>query len=341
MARYQMLWDCASCGTTKLLGLTHRHCPNCGAAQDAKRRYFPAEGEEVAVEGHTYVGVDRECPACQTPNSAASGFCVNCGSPLDGAVAVPLRSDDSKVPLGSVPDDAPDEKPAFRPPAAEPKLFSGIAPEEPPRRKKWPMAIAGLVMSALVALFWTRDITATATAHAWVRSIDVEQLTPTAESDWRDRVPSGAYDRSCHSEVRSHRQVADGETCSPVRRDQGDGTFTTEQSCTTSYRSEPVYDDKCSYTIDRWKVIRTAEAKGQFLTDEPRWPRVTLSRPGACVGCDREGQRREDYSVTFSYEDKSSSCSFPQARWAAIPLGKDFKAKALVVTGLLTCSSIE
>jgi len=59
------------------------------------------------------------------------------------------------------------------------------------------------------------------------------------------------------------------------------------------------------------------------------------------VGCDREGQRREDYSVTFSYEDESTKCSFPEARWRAIPLGKDFKAKALVVTGLLTCSSIE
>jgi hypothetical protein len=348
VARYQMLWDCASCGTTQLLGLTHRHCPNCGAVQDAKRRYFPAEGEEVAVEGHTYVGVDRECPACQTPNSAASGFCVNCGSPLDGAAAVPLRNDDSRVPLSSVPDPPVADPPvaetlALRPSAPEARLFSAIAVEDeaPPRRKKWPMAVAGLVMSALVALFWTRDITATATAHAWVRAIDVEQLTPTAESDWRDRVPSGAYGMSCSREVRSHQQIADGETCSPVRRDQGDGTFTTEQSCTTNYRSEPVYDDKCSYTIDRWKVIRTAEAKGRFLTDEPRWPRVTLSRPGACVGCDREGQRREDYSVTFSYEGESTRCSFPEARWRAIPLGKDFKAKALVVTGLLTCSSIE
>ena len=343
MARYQMLWDCPSCGTVKLLGVTHRHCPNCGAVQDAKRRYFPPEGEEVAAEGHTYVGVDRECPACRTPNSAAAGFCVNCGSPLDGAAAVPLRSDDSRIPLAPAPDPPPRETPARSSPAAEPRLFSGIAveDEEPPRRKKWPMAVAGLVMSALVALFWTRDITATAKAHAWVRSIDVEQLTPTAESAWRNQVPSGAYGMSCHSEVREHRQVADGETCSPVRRDQGDGTFTTEQSCTTNYRSEAVYDDKCSYTIDRWKVIRTDETRGRFLTDEPRWPQASLARPGACVGCDREGQRREDYTVTFSYEDLTSDCSFPESRWRAIPLGKDFKAKALVVTGRLTCSSIE
>ncbi len=341
MARYQMLWDCASCGTAKLLGLTHRHCPNCGAAQDAKRRYFPREGEEVAVEGHTYVGVDRECPACKTPNSAAAGFCLNCGSPLDGAAVVPLRGDNSRVPLSEASDESARENRQALSPEVEPRLFSGIAPEEPPPRKRWPKVLAGLVMSALVGLFWTRDITVTATAHAWVRSIDLERLTPTAESDWRDRVPSGAYRMSCSREVRSQRQVADGETCSPVRRDQGDGTFTTEQSCTTSYRSEPIYDDKCSYTIDRWTVFRTDEARGGFLTDEPKWPRVTLARHGACVGCDREGQRREDYTVLFSYEGETSRCSFPQPRWSAIPLGRDFKAKALVVTGRLTCSSIE
>ena len=28
---YEMLWDCAFCGTQKLLGLQHRHCPSCGA----------------------------------------------------------------------------------------------------------------------------------------------------------------------------------------------------------------------------------------------------------------------------------------------------------------------
>src|SRR5688572_28230933 len=39
---FQMLWDCRFCGTSKLLGLDHRHCPNCGAAQDPEWRYFPA-----------------------------------------------------------------------------------------------------------------------------------------------------------------------------------------------------------------------------------------------------------------------------------------------------------
>jgi len=54
-----MLWDCEFCGTKKLLGKTHRFCPNCGAQQDPKARYFPSDEEKVAVKDHVYVGVDK------------------------------------------------------------------------------------------------------------------------------------------------------------------------------------------------------------------------------------------------------------------------------------------
>ena len=56
--RFEMLWDCPNCGTDKLLGLTHRHCPNCGAAQDPSKRYFPADDQKVAVENHPYQGAE-------------------------------------------------------------------------------------------------------------------------------------------------------------------------------------------------------------------------------------------------------------------------------------------
>ena len=59
--RYEMLWDCPCCSTPKLLGITHRHCPNCGAPQDATKRYFPPAGEEVAVENHPFQGKDKVC----------------------------------------------------------------------------------------------------------------------------------------------------------------------------------------------------------------------------------------------------------------------------------------
>ena len=63
---YEMLWNCGACGSEKLLGVTHRHCPNCGAAQEASRRYFPSDEEKVAVADHRYTGVDHQCAgACR------------------------------------------------------------------------------------------------------------------------------------------------------------------------------------------------------------------------------------------------------------------------------------
>src|SRR5215813_11562089 len=82
---YEMQWDCRFCGTKKLLGKTHRFCPNCGGQQDPTWRYFPSDAEKVAVQDHVYVGADRICPACKTLNSANAEFCGNCGSPMTKA----------------------------------------------------------------------------------------------------------------------------------------------------------------------------------------------------------------------------------------------------------------
>src|SRR5512145_489644 len=79
---YEMLWDCRFCGTKQLLGVTHRHCPNCGAAQDPAWRYFPAEKDMVPIEKMPYVGVDKICLACKQPNSSNSTYCSECGADL-------------------------------------------------------------------------------------------------------------------------------------------------------------------------------------------------------------------------------------------------------------------
>ena len=61
---YEMFWDCEYCGSSKLLGITHRHCPNCGAPQDPEKRYFPPDEEKVALEDHENTGADWHCPSC-------------------------------------------------------------------------------------------------------------------------------------------------------------------------------------------------------------------------------------------------------------------------------------
>src|SRR5688572_6267321 len=90
---YEMVWDCRYCGAQKLLGLTHRHCPNCGAAQDPTARYFPADDEKVAVENHVYVGADMQCRYCDAASSTRAHNCGRCGAALGEGAPVQLHGD--------------------------------------------------------------------------------------------------------------------------------------------------------------------------------------------------------------------------------------------------------
>ena len=60
-----------------------------------------------------------------------------------------------------------------------------------------------------------------------------------------------------------------------------------------------VYDDKCSYNVDRWKVARSVRAGGA-LANAPAWPKFSLGRVGDSIGCEREGSHHETYTVTMS-----------------------------------------
>ena len=203
MATYEMLWDCSSCGTAKLLGKTHRRCPQCGAPQDPTKRYFPEPGQEVAASGHVFVGVDWSCAACSTPNSNAAHFCVNCGNPKDGNAQV------AKV---------LDTPPAPRAAAA---AFS------PLRKSRAPLVIACVVLASLAAclgtVFWQKDVQVRVEQHAWAREIDIEQMQAVRDSAWCSSMPSDAYSVSRSREVRSHKQIPDGQDCHTVRSDNGDG----------------------------------------------------------------------------------------------------------------------
>ncbi|MBI1948966.1 MAG: zinc ribbon domain-containing protein [Deltaproteobacteria bacterium] len=326
MPTYEMLWDCSSCGTNKLLGKSHRRCPHCGAPQDPTKRYFPPAGEEVPVEGHVYVGVDWRCAACETPNSKAADFCVNCGNPREGNAAVKLV----------------DDQPAARP---GPPAAARLAPTSTSGSKKGWLVLASvlgavLLLALVVAIFWTRDTAVTIAGHAWQRDIDVEQMAARADSAWCSSMPGDAYSVRRSREVRSHRDVPDGQECHTVRRDNGDGTYSTSQECSTKYRSEPVYDDKCYFTINRWGVSRTERAQGVGVSPAPTWPPVRLSRTGSCLGCEREGARREVLTVKVHGPKRDWDCEVDAARWQRLADGVAAKVKVRVVTGGAVCSSL-
>jgi hypothetical protein len=324
---YEMLWDCEYCGAKKLLGLTHRHCPECGAAQDPKRRYFPEESEKVAVEDHRYVGADVHYPACQAPMSAAVKFCTVCGAPLAGGgqvarVAEPKAAGEAEKP-GKAP--SPKKKGQGRKLAV---IFGAVA----------------VVIAIVIALATCKkEVALTAVGHAWQREIQIESFAPRDEDAWCDALPSGAYAISRSQEVRSYKEIPDGQKCSKERKDNGDGTYSEVEKCVDKTRKEPVYDDKCRFKIDKWGYARSVVAKGQSLAEAPGWPAVALAGNGQGLGAERQGARVETYTVFFSDPASPSAqqtCAMAEARWRSMPVGSKWKGRAGVVTGALDCDSL-
>lgn len=356
-ARYEMLWDCPACGTSKLLGLTHRHCPGCGSPQDASKRYFPPPGEEVAVENHPFQGRDKQCAGCDTPNAASAGFCTSCGAPLDGSKEVRTRGEQTATPAGFSADSAKSateehraaqqaEREAAMARHAEASGHGAPPAPEPSKGGKGTWVVlafaALLALSCGVFLFWKKDAAVVVSGHHWERSIEVETLALTQQSAWKEQVPSGAQGVSCRQEQRDTRQVQDGQTCVDKRQDKGDGTFAVTQECTPNYRSEPVYGEKCSYTALTWTVSDTRKAAGKGVTPAPSWPAITLGATGNFVGAQREGKRSESYTLQLVNEaDKSAlSCTLPESKWSSMADGSRWKAQVGVISGAVDCTAM-
>jgi hypothetical protein len=318
---YEMVWDCRYCGARKLLGLTHRHCPNCGAQQDPNARYFPGDHEKVAVQNHEFVGADVQCRYCGGASSKRAHNCGQCGAPLVEGAAVQPRAQVSPQPLA----------------AAAPNA---------PRRAAWkvvvPILAVVVVAFVLLAVFWKRPQQFVVASHAWRRAINVERLGPSRESAWCSELPTAATQVSRHRERHGSTKVPDGETCHAQKKDRGDGTFKEEQVCTPKFKDEPVYADKCDYVVVKWSQLRQEAAEGVTVADAPRWPAVKLALSGCSVpGCEREGARSETYTVVF--KDKAGEayrCDLPENAWQTFADGKRYSGKLRALTGSLDCDSL-
>jgi hypothetical protein len=295
----------------------------CGSPQDPKRRRFPEPGQETAVNTD-FDGADNTCPACSTPNGAKAVHCKHCGSPMDASKKVQRLAD--QVDGASV---------------APPKV---AAPAPQKRRALWPWVVgAGLVLTCgvcSVGALWTKSAKATVSGHTWQRSIDVEVYASARDDAWCDSLPSGAYDVSRSKKQRSTKDVPDGETCSTRNVDRGDGTFERKQECKPKYRKEPVYDDSCSFKVDRWSKARSLDARGT-LKQTPTWPQVTSLRRGTSLGSEREGARHETYTVALKGpKGESWSCDVGETSWRALEVGEAREVQVRVMTGGVDCSSL-
>ena len=336
---YQMLWDCKYCGTKKLLGVTHKFCPSCGAAQDANARYFPSDEEAIAVEDHEYTGADKKCGNCGTANAAKAEFCTQCGSPMKDAKTVSLRSEQATAEgTAFAADSKADAKKDFEAQKAGLTGAAAAGGEEPPTsNKKWYIigGVAGAAVVALIAgFFMSRPVEVKVESHNWERVVKVESYKGRSESAWCSSMPYDAYMVIRKREVSSTNQVADGETCDTVRVDKGNGTFKKERRCKTKYKSVPVYSDKCYYRVNRWGHERDLIAKGG-LNDQVAWPAVNI-RAGTCLGCEREAGRSESFNLVLAQvkkPDKKHNCSYPESKWRAIPDGAVKKIEVRMVGG--------
>jgi hypothetical protein len=350
---YEMLWDCQYCGSKKLLGLTHRFCPNCGAAQNPDARYYPSDEEKVAVHNHEYTGVDVTCSACGQLNGAKSEFCGQCGAPLSEAakaktLAAETRAQGEQFASGGSRDVVKEQYDAEM-------ARIGATPKKKKRGGNNNVIIAAVIAVVVLLigggfflLNWTEEASLVVTGHEWERSIDIERYNEVRERSWHDSRPSGDDARiisgTCREEQRSTRRVPDGEDCSTRRVDQGDGTFREERVCTTRYREEPVYDDMCTWEVKRWEWERTASASGG-LSDTPYWPETNVSPCSSTrVGCERETNRNEDYQVVFESTDNENvyRCDFEPSIWSGIALQTTWTGQVRVVdSGALLCDTLE
>ena len=126
--------------------------------------------------------------------------------------------------------------------------------------------------AALVTTFWTKSAEVVVTGHRWERSIEIQAYQAIKEGSWCDQVPAEAYDMRQEQRQRGTMQVQDGEDCSNVNVDNGEGTVRQERRCEPRYRSDPTYDTYCHYTVNRWVHQGWVNNQGKSTDPAPSWP---------------------------------------------------------------------
>ncbi len=334
--RFQMLWDCAFCGAKKLLGVTHKHCPECGAPQDQTKRYFPADGEKVAV-ADDYAGVDKTCGSCNQANGAKATFCVGCGAALGEAGAVRTRADQvAKSAAGFAVDDAV---------KAEAELTGAPKPMVMKKRGPWRLIAILAVVAAVIFAIWfmcIRKKTAEMeiTAQSWSRTIAIEEFREVEEEAWKDALPSGARTMSCRDKEFDSRKVPDGEDCQMRRVDRGDGTFEERRECEPKYRKEPINKPWCRYAIHRWTEVDKKANQGSGTADRA-WPETGVKPSLQTPGARREGARTEAFVVELKEKGgKTHRCEIGEGLWLKLPPGTAVKSEVRARSGDIVCDTI-
>lgn len=334
-------WDCQQCGTTGMLG-RDKVCLNCGHPRpEGVRFYLPEDAEAVerSLAAQARQGADFICMYCGATNQASLKSCRQCGASHEGATSQEVKEYKS----GEVPRSG--DNTYTPPPLAEAQAKTSSTSRPQPQSNMGWIALAIVVFLCLCSafvLFRSSEVGATVRGFAWERAIAVEELQTLEEEDWE--LPADARLLSQQEEIHHTEEVLDHyetrtrEVSEQVevgtrtyvcgQRDLGNGFFEdieceepvyetqtqTETYEEPIYRSEPVYQTKYRYEIDRWVEVRTEEAAGD--DQNPFWPEVALAEFEA------EGERREEYLVIFQDEDgESYRVEVSEERWRSFSVG--------------------
>ncbi len=308
-------WNCPNCGA-KRKG-SEQNCGACGAIRGENVEFYCDDDAPVITDEKELelakAGPDWICQFCGNTSPAASKKCTGCGS---------LRGDGKKRQVKDEP---------LKSPAAN-KVNAARTPPAPPRSlplgAKIGCGFIAFVVLILLALSCQQKIARIeVTETSWQRSIELEEYKTVQETAWRDAVPSGARKLSSRREIRRYNEIPDGykmveETYTEKvkvgtkrvqtgKKNLGNGRFKktyktvpqyesrtkTRTVKKQKYRKEPVYDEKVTYSINKWKAVETAKASGK--NDEPQWPvtKATGSVASPQVGALRNGKKAETYKV--------------------------------------------
>jgi hypothetical protein len=176
-------------------------------------------------------------------------------------------------------------------------------------------------------------------AHAWEREVPIEIYDDVQEEGWRNEVPSDARNMTCHQAQRSSKKVQDGETCTDKKVDKGDGTFDKKKVCEPKYKSEPVMDDKCRYTVTKWKVMekKTSKGAGMTLTDPPELPPAAVA---AVPRAKRAGHKKDTFYLQLEVtgaDPPKQECDVSEAAWKKHADGAAVTVQVLEKNGKVAC----
>jgi ribosomal protein L40E len=330
----ELEWTCPRCNTRN--PGTQTTCSGCGAPQPADVKFEAPVGGELLKDkekiGRAKSGPDIQCAYCGARNPATAKTCHQCGADLTEGKAREAGQVVGAFQSGSAPQVKCSTCGTLNAAGAlvcrncgaslpRPQPVAVPAPAAASAGgSRWIWVVVGLVVAGIVLFAFlslrTKETVGTVQATRWVRTIPLQALVPVEHQDWQDELPQDARVLSCQQEVR---RVQDSpaanavEVCgTPYTVDTGTGIGQVRQDC-----QYEVYDDRCSYTVDEWRVVDMLESSGTDFS--PAWPTAALQpRQRLGQGTERLQCVLNSDGQSFTYEPRSFDeylqCQ-PGSRW--------------------------